>query len=253
MKKKKTVAIVQARMSSSRLPGKVLKEILGKTMLEHQLRRIQSCKAVDQIVLATSTDVSDDKIADLCAHKGFECYRGSLDDVLERYYKAAECYEATDIVRLTGDCPLIDPGVIDAVIEKHFETGADYSSNVRPPSFPDGMDVEVMQFESLKKVWELAKLPSEREHVTQYFHNHPQEFKMADYHNKTDLSALRLTVDEEEDFELVKQLFENLYPVKADFDMMDILNCLEENPGWSTINQMYSRNEGLQKSRELDE
>ncbi|MEJ2445860.1 MAG: glycosyltransferase family protein [Exilibacterium sp.] len=255
------VAILQARMSSTRLPGKVLKPLLGQPMLGRQLERIQSSHLIDRLVVATSTDPSDDAIERFCRRsvqmKNFTLYRGSLDDVLDRYYQAAKLqaaklYPATHIVRLTGDCPLADAEVIDAVIVKHLDSGADYTSNCRPPTLPDGLDVEVISAAALSRVWQCAQLPSEREHVTRYIVTHPQDFNIALYRHRKDYSHIRLTVDCPEDFQLVKKIYAELYQKNPTFKLQDVLDLLEKHRDWLRINAHLQRNAGIGSALQKD-
>lgn len=242
------VAILQARTSSSRLPNKVLKPILGTPMLQHQIERVSRSKLVDQLVVATSVESSDDELVGLLEHLGVHVYRGSLDDVLDRFYQAALELKPSHVVRLTGDCPLIDPVVIDDVIAYHIETGADYTSNVYPPSFPDGLDVEIMTLSTLENAWKAASLASDKEHVTSYIRNKKSVFSVRNLENKKDLSALRWTVDELNDFDFVSEIYAHLYRDNPEFNMMDILNLLVAKPELGIINQGYVRNEGYFKS-----
>ncbi len=243
------LAILQARTSSSRLPGKVLKPILGKAMLAHQIERVLRSRLMDKLVVATSLDQSDDPVEQLCREQGTDCFRGSLDNVLDRYYQCAVNYNPETIVRLTGDCPLADPVVIDGTIQYFLDNSLDYVTNGgAKPTFPDGLDVEVFTFEALKSAWKYATLPSEKEHVTPYISRQPELFKIGIYKNKTDLSGLRWTVDEPSDFEFVTRVYEELYPGNAEFTTQDILNLLERRPELSLINSGIERNEGLKKS-----
>lgn len=206
------LAIVQARLSSTRLPGKVLRPILGRSMLWRQLERLEQLKNVDQTIVATSDLPEDRQLITLCRDFGVECYGGSLDDVLDRFYQAAGHYGADHVVRLTGDCPVIDPRVVDDVIDLYNSDDYDYACNTNPPTFPDGLDVEVMSFPCLETAWREAKLPSQREHVTPFIWQQPQRFKLANFTNDTDLSHLRWTVDEPEDLEFITVVYEALYP-----------------------------------------
>lgn len=242
------LAIVQARVSSSRLPGKVLKPILGKPMLEHQLERIDRCKNIDELIVATSNGSDDDEIEDICRRMGVYCFRGALDNVLDRFYKCAEQFNPRHVVRLTGDCPLSDPGMIDELIDFYRRSKCDYVSNSNPPTLPDGLDAEVFSFDALKTAWGNAKLTSEFEHVTPYIRNHPEKFTVSSWTNREDLSHLRWTVDEPEDFDLVKQIYESLYLKKPAFDLKDILRLLEFHPELVEINSGITRNEGFSKS-----
>lgn len=243
-----TLAILQARTSSTRLPGKVLLPLFGVPMLLRQIERIRRAKLIDRLVVATSSDASDDQILAVCHEAGIECYRGDLDDVLDRFYQAASASMPKHIVRLTGDCPLTDPNVIDQVIAFYLAGGYDYASNAIEPTFPDGLDVEVFSFASLQQAWQEARLLSQREHVTPFIHQQPQRFRIGHYKNSVDLSYLRWTVDEEQDFVLVSKIYEALYPAKPDFTTNDILNLLERQPELKNINIQLRRNEGYQKS-----
>lgn len=251
------LAIVQARMSSTRLPGKVLKEVLGKHLILHMLERVKRARKVDKLILATSTDPADDILEKKVKSAGFAVFRGNLNDVLDRFYKCALQEKADVIVRLTGDCPLHDPDVIDEVIENFFQGNADYVSNTLNPTFPDGLDTEVFSFTALKKAWQEAKLPSEREHVTPYIWKNSDYkggsiFKARNAIFKKKLSPLRWVVDDPEDLEFVRHIYEALYPINQRFGFPDILDFLEKNPGVRLINEKIERNEGLKKSLEED-
>jgi spore coat polysaccharide biosynthesis protein SpsF len=249
------LAILQARMSSTRLPGKVLKPLLGEPMLLRQIERIRRVCRIDQLLVATSVDASDDPLAALCERIRVACFRGSLDNVLERFYLAAS--EANPqpehVVRLTGDCPLADPELIDAVIEFHLAGGYDYSTNALEATFPDGLDVEVVRFACLQQAWQEATLPSELEHVMPFITRRPERFRIGHFKAPTDLSHLRWTVDNSEDFEFVSRVYEALYPTKPDFTTADILALLERYPELQEINVHIERNVGLKKSLIEDE
>jgi spore coat polysaccharide biosynthesis protein SpsF len=243
------LAILQARVSSSRLPGKVLMPLLGVPMLARQLERVRRATLIDRLMVATSTDRSDDPVARLCADAGADCYRGQLDDVLDRFYQAALPYRPDYIVRLTGDCPLADPALINEVIRFCLDSGCDHVSNGGDPTtFPDGLDVEVLRFSALEQAWREARLPSEREHVTPFIYNHPERFRLAQYKSPVDLSHLRWTVDEPADFELVRIIYETLYPRQPDFATDAILQLLEARPELATFNTQHKRNEGYARS-----
>ena len=246
------LAIVQARSSSSRLPGKVLNPILGKAMILHEIARLRKSQFIDQTILATSQDESDDQLAKLCQQNGVRVFRGSLDDVLDRYYQCASTLRPEYVVRITGDCPLLDWHIVDKVVQKHMEEKNDYTSNTLQVTYPDGLDVEVMRYKALEKAWREAMLPSEREHVTQYLIKHPELFKQGNLQHSCDLSALRWTVDEPADFVFVKNIYEKLYPKNTDFTMQDILALLENQPEMMEINCGFIRNEGLLKSLRED-
>jgi len=238
------VAIVQARSSSSRLPGKVMLPIMGEPMLSRQVGRIVRAESLDKVVVATSTETGDDTIQNLCNTIGVECFRGSLDDVLGRFDACAALHDADDVVRLTGDCPLTEPGVIDTVVRTHVRNGADYTSNVHPPTWPDGLDVEVVNRDVLSHAAARARLSSEREHVTSYITSRKDVFSMSNVETSPDRSDLRLTVDEPRDFDLVTRIFEALLPADPEFTLEDVLALLDSNPEWMSINAGIARNEG---------
>ena len=247
------LAILQARYSSTRLPGKVLRPILGKTFLELQLERLKRSKKIDNLVVATSTGSSDHRIQQLCEHLKIECFRGSLNNVLDRYYQAAKKYKPSHIVRLTGDCPLTDPIVIDQCIEFYLKGNYDYVSNTVKPSFPDGLDVEIFKYSVLVKTWKSAILPSEKEHVTPFILKNPLQFKIGSFRQLKDYSDYRWTLDEPEDLELITQIFESLYPSKPNFTTEDIFQLLEKKPKLMNINNKFIRNQNFHKSLLEDE
>jgi len=246
------LAILQARLSSTRLPGKVLKPILGVPMLLRQVERVRRARCIERLVLATSDDPSDDAIGKLCHENDIECFRGSLNDVLDRFYQAAKDKNPDYVIRLTGDCPLIDPDIIDRVVRHGVAGEFDYASNTIKPTFPDGLDVEVFRFVCLEAAWHEAALPSQREHVTPFIHQQPGRFKIGNYAGARNLPHLRWTVDEALDFELIRQIYESLYPAKPDFDTDDILALLDRRPELKTLNTAYARNEGYQRSLAKD-
>jgi spore coat polysaccharide biosynthesis protein SpsF len=243
------LAILQARSSSSRFPRKVLEPLMGAPMILRQIERIKRAKRPDKLVVATSDDASDDALARLCEEGGVAVYRGSLNDVLSRFVGAARLYGAPDwVVRLTGDCPLTDPEIIDRVIEEAWRADADYASNAVVPSYPDGLDVEVMRYEALAAIAAEPRSDAEREHVTLSLYRQPERFKIHHVRSAEDNSRLRWTVDEPRDFLLVKTIYEALYPTKPDFSSADVLALLARRPELATINTQTKRNEGLAKS-----
>ena len=246
------LAILQARTTSTRLPGKVLKPILGHPMLSLQIERIQRSKKIDKLIVATSNNHSDNNIENLCINIRISCFRGSLDDVLDRVYQTAMQYKPEHIVRLTGDCPLIDPQIIDEVIDFCIKGDLDYVSNCVEPTFPDGLDVEVFKFSVLETAWKESLLPSHREHVTSFIHQNNERFKVGHYKNEVDLSHLRWTVDEPEDFEFVSQIYKELYPQYPIFITEDILELINRKPSLLGINSHVERNMGSKKSEEAD-
>lgn len=246
------LGVVQARVSSTRLPGKVLAPILGKPMLARQVERVLRATTLDKLVIATSTDPSDDALTTVCDSAGVAYFRGSLHDVLDRFHGAALAYGADHVVRLTGDCPLADPDVIDDVVRLHLAGAYDYTSNVYPPTFPDGIDVEVMTVGALETAWREADRTALREHVTLLFHEAPERFRVGNLLHDPDLSALRWTVDEPEDFALVTAVYEDLYSRTPAFSLDDVLAVLERRPELNDVNRGIGRNEGLAKSLRED-
>jgi spore coat polysaccharide biosynthesis protein SpsF len=246
------LAILQARMTSTRFPEKVMKLIMGKPMIYWQIDRILKSKRIDHLIVATSFHSSDGQLERFCQEINVECFRGDLNDVLDRYYQAAKKHRPSHIVRFTGDCPLLDWQIIDQVIDYHIQGGYDYTANTHPPTFPDGLDVEIMKCSILEQAWEKASLLSEREHVTLYIYQHPELFKLGNVVNDEDLSYLRWTVDEPEDFQFISQIYEKLYPVNQNFTMQSVLSLLKEHPEWVEINNRFERNAGLKKSLQAD-
>jgi len=248
----KADVIIQARTGSTRLHGKVLIEILGKPVLEYVIERVSKAKNVENVVIATSLKSEDQKIMRLAEKSGVKAFRGSEEDVLDRFYQAAKFFKMQHIVRVTADCPLMDAQVIDRVISQYFESGSDYCSNTLERSFPDGEDVEVFSFESLTCAWKEARLLSEREHVTPYITKNSDRFKLSNVKNEDDLSDKRWCLDREEDLEFIETVIESLYPGNRDFRMNDILAFLRSNPEVERINSNIKQNEGYRKSLEED-
>jgi spore coat polysaccharide biosynthesis protein SpsF len=245
------LSIIQARVSSSRLPGKVLEPILGVPLLARLLERVALCARIDKFIVATSTRADDDAIERLCAARGIECFRGSLDDVLDRYHQAAAPHGADHVVRLTGDCPLADADVIDQIVAFHLDGSFDYTSNTIRPTYPDGLDTEVFRLTSLTQAWREARLPSEREHVTPYIKN-SGKFRTANFTAPVDLSHLRWTVDEAEDLVLVREIYKELYPRDPRFKMADICALLRRRPELEAVNQVHLRDSGYEMSLARD-
>lgn len=218
------VAVLQARMSSSRLPGKVMRPILDRPMIGLQLERIRRAKELDRIVVATSDQRGDDPVAEYAASEGVEVHRGSLDDVLDRFQTAAARFDAKHVVRLTADCPLADWQVIDDCVRLHKTGGADYTSNivVGHRSYPDGLDVEVMTRAALEAAWREAAPGPQREHVTPYIIAHPDRFRQAHLVQTPNLEHVRWTVDTAEDFDFVRACYEALYLRNPAFTTADI-------------------------------
>lgn len=231
-------AFIQARMGSSRLPGKVLKKVLGRSLLDFLVERLVESKEIDKIVILTTHEVADDAIAAFCKEKKISIFRGSEEDVLDRYYQAALVYKPDGIVRITADCPLIDPQIVDQVIRVFREgySQIDYVSNTLEKTFPRGLDVEVFSFHALRQAFRLAIRPDEREHVTLFLYRHPELFKLKNVACKRVLSHYRWTVDTPEDFALIRLILENLYPSDPHFGLNDVLQLLIQHPGWSKLN-----------------
>lgn len=245
------LAIIQARVGSSRLPNKVLLKFGEETDLNHVVNRVKRSKYIDKVVVATTTSDSDQAIEKLCIESDIPFYRGSEPDVLDRFYKCANHFGAKKgdrIVRITADCPLIDAEVIDRVIELSLSENCDYASNVEPPTYPDGLDTEVILYEVLEKLWEITTVKSDREHVTLYIRTHKEEFSTANHVNDQDISSLRWTLDEPEDYDFIKIIYNALLPKNKYFDRIDILRFLSENPDIASINSKFYRNEGLTAS-----
>jgi len=248
-------AIVQARMGSTRLPGKTLMDIAGKPMLGRVVERVQRIPGVERLVVATTENPADEAILRFAADHGLPAYAGSEEDVLDRVYRAACRYGVAVIVRVTPDCPLLDPTVSGLVVGRFVEAGGsvDYASNTQPPTFPDGLDTEVFSFEALERAWREARLPSEREHVTTYICSHRDRFRVANVANGEDLSAHRWTVDTEADLAFVRQVYASLdSAVTRIFGMSEVLELLNRRPEIRSLNGGIRRNEGLERSRAQD-
>jgi spore coat polysaccharide biosynthesis protein SpsF len=231
------VGVLQARASSTRLPGKVLLPILGRPMLARQIERVLRATMLDRLVLATSTDATDDAVAALGADCGVAVHRGPLDDVLARVHAAAVAAGAEHVVRLTGDCPLLDPALIDRVAAAHLRSGADFTSNTQPRTFPDGLDVEVVRIAALAAAAAEARLPAEREHVLPFVYDRPQRFRSHAVVHSSDLSRLRWVVDTAADFAVVSAVFARLLPVAPHFGMDDVLRLQQREPALFAGNQ----------------
>jgi spore coat polysaccharide biosynthesis protein SpsF len=234
------VAIIQARMGATRLPGKVLKDIQGKPMLWYVVERTKKAKTVSQVVVATTTDLADDAVAGFCKAQGYPFYRGSMQDVLDRFYQAAREYKADVIVRITADCPLIDPGLIDLTVNALFEHEVDFAANRLPPPFtrtyPIGLDVEVCTFTALEKSWKEASSLHEREHVLPYLYEKKGRFKVWQVNHPVDYGKLRWTVDTPSDLEVVRKIFAH-FSGRIDFNWLDVLEVNEKSPDLFKTNE----------------
>ena len=247
----KIVAIIQARMSSRRLPGKVLVDVCGRPLLYYVVSRVRQAQTLNLFAVATSDHSSDDVIQKFCQINVVPCFRGSQDDVLDRYYRAAKHFQADVIVRLTADCPLLDPAIIDKVVDNFITGNFDYCSNTQEPSYPDGLDTEVFTWDALERSWQEAHLPSEREHVSSYIAKNPGLFRLGSVKHNRNLSELRWTVDEPEDLDLIRKIYKHLLNKKR-FRLDDLLALYREHPELRMINSGITRNEGYKKSLQYD-
>ena len=239
-------------MESTRLPGKVLMNICGHPMLWHVVHRARQTQSLDQVVVATSENLANDKIASFCDQQAIPCFRGSENDVLDRYYQAAHWLGADVIVRVTADCPFIDPVIIDQIVVTHVNGEYDYTSNTIDRTYPDGLDTEVFTIEALAKAWREAKLISEREHVTPYIWKHRDVFNLHQVTQSVDQSHFRWTVDEPEDLVFAQTIYEYLYHSDQLFYADDVIKLLEEHPEFLKINQGFVSNEGYLRSLKED-
>jgi spore coat polysaccharide biosynthesis protein SpsF len=229
------VTIIQARMGSSRLPGKVLMPLINEcSSLECMINRVLQSKYIsrDNLIIATSELPQDEKINKECFKLGIKCFRGSENNVLKRFYEATKMVSGNTeyIIRLTADCPLHDPNVIDAFLDYFFINKVDYMSNTAIRSFPKGLDIEIMTKKSLEIAYQNARLDSEKEHVTPYIRNNPDQFKIGNFTNDIDWSHHRWTLDYEDDYKMMCAVYKELYPESPNFKMMDVVNLLEERP-----------------------
>lgn len=229
------VAIVQARMLSTRLPGKVLKDIGGRTVLERVINRLERCTALTSIVVATTTQSVDDAIVLACVDMNVTCTRGSEQDVLDRYYRTAKKINADYVVRITSDCPLIDPELVDRTVEVFFEQQADYASNSISRTYPRGLDAEVFSFSGLERAWKKATRDYEREHVTPYLYDHPEIFRIASLTNPIDFSHHRWTLDTVEDLTLIRELYARLGN-RGHFHWHEAIAAAEREPALFHLN-----------------
>lgn len=231
------VVIVQARYSSTRLPGKILKKINNKVVLDYVIERLKLCNRINEIILATTTDKKDDVLEEYAISRGLCYFRGSEEDVLSRYYLAAKKYQADIIIRITSDCPLIDPEIVDEIIKKHIENKADYTANTIKRTYPRGLDTEVFNFNILEDAYKHADERYYREHVTIYIREHPEKFKLQNIEadGKVKRPDIRITVDTEEDFELIKRIL--LHFDDLSFKTVDVIDFLDDNPGLLEINK----------------
>jgi len=271
-----TIAIIQARMDSSRLPGKVLLDIGGQPMLGRVVERVRRASTVSQAVVATTIDASDDPVEHFCRENAYPCTRGSAQDVLDRYYQAAQIFEADIVVRVTADCPVIDPDLIDDAVRALFEhnvvsvqgsgvndqnpspftsypsTAFDFVANRLPPpwgrTYPIGLDVEACTFSGLETAWKEATLPHQREHVMPFFYDHPERFRIRLLNHAEDVGAYRWTVDTPQDLELLRLIYSR-FAGRDDFSWLEVLELFKQEPGLGQINDRVRHKD----YREVDE
>ena len=235
-------AIIQARCGSTRFPNKVFALIDGKPLLWHVVNRLKYATKIDGIIVATTVSEKDDKIEEWCKENNVHCFRGSEENVLNRYYSASQAFPSDYVVRITADDPFKEPKVIDAVITKLIEEGYDHVTNNLPPSFPEGLDCEAFKKSALDRSEKEAETAFEREHVTQYIYHHPEIFKIGNVSNGENLSYLRWTVDKDVDFEMVKAVYAHRNPANKGILLMDeILEILKANPEIEKINSEVER------------
>ena len=229
-------------MGSTRLPGKVMKEVNGKPLIEILLYRLSRSKKIDKLILATSENTENDLLVKTVKKLGFEVFRGSEDDVLDRYYEAAKLFRPKAVVRITGDCPIIDPQLVDEVISLYLKNNADYVSNTEPSTFPDGLDTEVFSFAALEMAREQATKSFEREHVTPFIRTNGQ-FQRFNYTSEIDLFGERRVVDNPEDFSVIENIL-NYFAPNLDFTWKEVLDLKQSRPEYFEANQSIRRNEG---------
>jgi spore coat polysaccharide biosynthesis protein SpsF len=235
----KTAAIVQARMTSTRLPGKIVRPILGRPTLELLIERLRRASSVEDVIVATTANATDDNVEELCRKIGAGCFRGSEDDVLDRVLSAAHQYDVGLIVEITGDCPLIDPAVVDQLVAMYREGGSDYCANVMKRTFPRGLDTQVFPTSVLEEVARLTDDPVDHEHVSLYIYNHPERFRLRNLESglPEEFWDLRLTVDTPQDFDLIRQIYEELYPDNPAFGLDDVIALIKRRPELREINR----------------
>lgn len=235
----KKIAIIEARMSSTRLPGKVLRPILGRPMLALLVERLQCAEQLDGVVVATTVNPSDDPVETLTRKLGVGCFRGSEEDVLDRVLQAANAFAAEVIVEITGDCPLVESAKVDEMLSSFMKMSIDFMANRLDGSYPDGLGLRIFKKELLQKIDHLTKDPVDREHVTLYIWDHPELFSIHHFNNRLNPKYwdLRLTVDTSEDFDLISKIFEELYPANRNFGLPEIIDLLERKPEMLDINQ----------------
>lgn len=251
----KICATIEARMTSSRFPGKVLTEFCGKPNLQHMVERLKRSKHLDEIVVATTTNQEDDPIVDLCEKIGCRYYRGSEEDVLLRVLDAAKSVDADYIVEITGDCPAIDWRHVDYLIELFFSGEYDYASNVIERSFPRGFDTQIFPVKILEKVNIITQNPADHEHVSLYIYTHPEEFRLINWKAQGNLyhPQMEITLDTKEDYEFIKKVYERLYPSNPDFSADDVVKLILDNPDLSNVLKDTHRKDPFKEQKEWEE
>ncbi len=245
------LGVIQARMASRRLPGKVIKEINGKPLILYLYERLTFSRLIDKIVIATGADDLNLPIVQVAQENQIEYFAGSEEDLVDRFYQAARKFNGRVIVRVTGDCPLTDPELIDKMIAFYLENPDKYDcvTNILNPTYPDGLDIEVMPFRTIERAWNEVKNPFWREWVFSYIAEHPKDYRLGSVENDRDLSDLRWTVDYKEDFVFVNEIFNRLYHNKKNFSMNDVLKLLDEEPHLVSINRKYTRNIDYERAK----
>ncbi len=243
----KTVIIIQARMTSTRLPGKVLKTVMGKPLLEYQIERLKDIQKISSIVIATTINPTDDPLVEFSKSQGLAYFRGSENNVLERYYLAAKENHADAIVRITSDCPLIDPDITSQCIQYFLDNNStlDYVSNAIERTYPRGLDTEIFSFDALTTAHKNASQQAEKEHVTPYIYRHPEKFRIGSFKSKIDYSQYRWTVDTIEDFNLIENILIKIYASNPRFRMMDVIKLLKKQPKWAAINSHIEQKKAI--------
>lgn len=252
-KNMRVIAIVQARMGSSRLPGKVLKDICGKPMLWHIVSRIRKAEYVDDVVIACTLNKEDDRLEDFAASNNLGIYRGRVDDLVDRFYEAGKKFHADVVVRIWGDCPLVDPALIDKLLSEFIGGGYDHGNNFNPRTYPEGMNFEIYSAGTLERIWSETDDPFYREYPFEYIYSNPQSFKAIYDTNNTDLSDIHLTVDYIQDFQLVTDIYQNLYSEQKTFHLGEILEYLKTHPGFDETRQGLARNIEYNEAKGLRE
>ncbi len=241
-----TKAIIQARMGSTRLPGKIMMKLNGISILESLLKQISNCTKLDGVILATTVNKEDDAIETFANDNSIDFFRGNSSDVLDRFYQCSKKFSVDNIVRITSDCPLLDPQLVDKVISLFLTKKYDYTNNFVERTFPFGTEVEVFSFDSLEKAWKNAKLISQREHVTPYIYDNPTLFSLGYVKHSVDISNLHFAVDRIEDLKFVRMIYQKIK--KNPILLNDILEILDKNPTLNNINKEIDPREGYKKS-----